>query len=271
MTKAGLVRFDALATGRQSVVRGIAILALALMGAGASQAGTVAIGAIGLSYSGGNQELAFYNLTGSTTGCQAFGPQYGVCNGITIDSWTLTLTFTSAANTDPITDTLVSPLTISSQGNTNEIPPFDGSTPYTGGAVTWQIPLIYGDPGEPACPPCDYELTQVEFAGTIDAGSLPLYVGSDLNTGLGTTDTSFNALPAFDDIIVWQNGLSADYSGIPSTTPQGLLDFGDVLVTDQLPSSSGTPEPGSLLLMGGGILAVLLLKRLRTRDHFGCG
>lgn len=256
MTKGGSL-LSCFACWRDWVPRGIAVLALALSGVGAAHADDVAIGSLQLGYVNGYQQASFYNLTGPGLGCD--GVEYEVCNGITIDSWALTLTFTAEGDTDPATDGFVSPLTFSSQSPADEIGPYGGVAPYTGGASgTWQIPLYVGNPGEPACPPCDYQLTQVEFSGTIDPLDLPLTVGSPGNT------STFAAQPTFDSI--WAVP-PIDYTGL--TNPEFFGDAVDVLVS---PASSvaSIPEPASLPLLGGELLFVIgLLKLLCSRAANG--
>jgi hypothetical protein len=182
-----------------------------------------------------------------------------------VDNWTLTLTFSSEGDTDPVTDTFTSPWSFSSLSPADDIGPYGSApafTPFTGGASgTWQIPLSVGNAGEPSCPACDYELTQVEFSGTLSTGQL--YLGADPNNL--NNDGLFNANPNFDAI--WSIA-ATDYTGL--TNPLFFGDSTDVFVS---PASivASVPEPASLPLLGGELLFVIgLLKLLysHAKDRF---
>src|ERR1019366_1855483 len=96
-------------------MRGIAVLGLALLAAGSLPAATVAIGQFQLTNANGFQELTFYNKTGvGNGGCD--GANYEVCNGVTIQSWTLTVTYTNTGSSVPTTVPPASPAVFTSGG-----------------------------------------------------------------------------------------------------------------------------------------------------------
>jgi hypothetical protein len=173
-------------------MRGIAVLGLALLAAGSLPAATVAIGQLQLINANGYQLLTFYNRTGvGNGGCD--GVEYKVCNGVTIQSWTLTVTYANTGNSTPSVAPGASPLTFTSAGP-DAIAPYSGSGPGYAGSPstgTWEIPLTGIGGTEPACPPCDYQITQVRFSGTFNSANIPFVVGSP------SSQSEFGANPTF--------------------------------------------------------------------------
>jgi hypothetical protein len=216
-------------------------------------AAVVGIGNLQLSNSYGFQEVSFFNYTGIDQGCQVNGSpgEYPVCTGVDIASWALTITFTDPGGS------LGNSLEVTFTG-TDNIGPFDGMNPFTGGlSGTWQIPLSFGTVGEPPCPPCDYQITKIEFSGMLSAVDVPFELGQwvSFDPGDFSTYTIFNAQLPFDS--VWTVP-STDYSNLdPAYDGAFLLDSNDVLVSDQL-----SPEPGSLFLMAAGLAAIGFMKRI---------
>ena len=266
MTKAGLSHFY-FACWKDWVPRGIAILALVLSGVGAAHADVctanpnecVAIGQLALEADAnitgsptGLQDVLFYNNTGSGAGCQGNAGEFPVCNGVEITNWDLTITF---ANTGDPTNLLAPPNLLTPPSLTFSdsvgIGPYNG-TPFMGGTgltdLSWQLPL---DVNSSSCPPCDYQISQIEFSGTISPGLL--YTGSNPNT---SNDTSFNALPTFDTVWTVPDyssniaGLPPDAGGLPILDYFGNSQFDpiidDVLVSGQ---AASVPEPDSVLLL----------------------
>jgi len=225
----------------------------------------VAIGQLALSYDNGFQDVSFFNFTGLGQGCQINGPQYSVCNGVTIESWSMTIDFTNENLSDPAPsydNTLTSPLTFTS-GLSDTIGPYDGTNPYLGGSSgTWQIPLNFGNSDEPSCPPtCDYQITQVTFSGVISAVDTPFRLGMSgtYDASNPSTYTVFNAQQNFS--VIW-NVPSGDYSSL--ILPQFLYDTTDVFVSDQAapppPPPPALPEPASLGFFGSGALVLVALR-----------
>ncbi|MGD0498822.1 MAG: putative Ig domain-containing protein, partial [Bryobacteraceae bacterium] len=227
-----------------ALMRGIAVVGLALLAAASLPAASVAIGQLQLTNNNGYQALTFYNFTGSGNGgCD--GVEYKVCNGVTINSWTLTLTYTNTGNSSPTNAPPASTVTFTS-GGSNVIAPYSGSGPgYTGSlAGTWEIPLTGVGGTEPACPPCDYQLTQIELSGTINPANIPFTVGSPGNT------SQFGANPNFDAIWVVQSD-STKPGFVDYSNPQFFGGAYDVTVNDQQPppaistSANGTYTTGT--------------------------
>jgi hypothetical protein len=203
-------------------MRGIAVMGLALLAAASLPAATVAIGQLQLTNANGYQALTFYNFTGvGNGGCD--GAHYEVCNGVTIQTWTLKLTYTNTGASVPTNAAPGSTVTFSS-GSTNPIAPYGGSGPGYAGtlAATWEIPLTGVGGTEPACPPCDYQLTQVEFSGTFNSANIPFTIGS------ASSQSQFGANPTFDT--VWSIP-AADYGA--NLNPQFFGDQVDITATDQ--------------------------------------
>ena len=210
-----------------ALMRGIAVLGLALLAAGSLPAATVAIGQLQLTNSNGYQALTFYNFTGvGNGGCD--GVEYEVCNGITIRSWSVTLTYTNTGNSNPTNAPPPSKVTFTS-GASDAIAPYSVSgAGYTGSlSGTWEIPLTGAGGTEPACPPCDYQLTQVELSGTIDPANLPFTVGSPGST------SQFGANPNFDTIWAVQSSDSSKPGFVDYSSPQFFGGQYDVVATDQ--------------------------------------
>jgi hypothetical protein len=223
-------------------------------------AATVGIGLLQLSNAQGSQEVSFSNYTGIDPGCQMNGNagEYPVCSAVDIASWALTITFTASGGY--VNPSFNSPLAFI---GTEHIGPFDGTNPFIGGlSGTWEIPLNGVGGTEPDCPPCDYQITQIEFSGTLSAVDLPLKLGqwSTFDAGVPSTYTIFNAQSAFDS--VWTVP-STVYSGI--SNPSFFSISNDVLVSDQPSSIPSVPEPGGLFLMGAGVAAIISLKRSLNR------
>jgi hypothetical protein len=175
-----------------ALMRRIAVLGLALLAAGSLPAATVAIGQLQLTNANGYQLLTFYNKTGvGNGGCD--GVEYEVCNGVTIQSWTLTITYANSGNSTPNVVPGASPLKFTSTAS-DAIAPYSGSgAGYTGSPSTgtWEIPLTGIGGTEPACPPCDYQITQVQFSGTFNSANIPFVIGSPGN------QSEFGANPTF--------------------------------------------------------------------------
>ena len=208
-------------------MRGIVILGLVLFGSSLLPAASVAIGQLQVTNVKGYQLITFYNFTGQGNGgCD--GAVYRVCNGVTIDSWTLTLRYANSGNSNPTKAPPNSTVTFTS-GATDAIPPYGGSGPgYVGSlAKTWEIPLTGVGGTEPACPPCDYQLTKIEFSGKINANNLPLLVGSPGSTSQLGANSNFAA--------VWtvQSSDSTAPGYVNYGNPQLLGGQYDVFVTDQ--------------------------------------
>jgi hypothetical protein len=228
----------------------------------------VAIGQLALSYDNGFQDVSFFNFTGLGQGCQVNGAQYSVCNGVTIQSWTMTIDFTNENPSDPTPsyDNTLGPSLTFTSSLSDTIGPYDGVNTYLGGSSgTWQIPLSFGNPDEPLCgPTCDYQITQVTFSGIISAVDTPFRLGNSgtYDAGNPSTYTAFNAQQTFSAI--W-NVSGADYSGL--ILPQFLYDTTDVFVSDQAappppppPPPPTLPEPASLGFFGSGALTLVALK-----------
>lgn len=251
---------------------GVAALALAPV-----SAATVGIGTLQVLYNNGYQQVGFLNLTGSDQGCQNNGDpgEFPVCTGVNISSWTLQINF--AAQGGYANSLFNSPLVFTSSGAGDSIGPFNGLAGFTGGSSgTWQIPLTnlagFYNNTEPACPPCDYQISSIEFSGTISAIDIPFKLGqtggaTPFNAGDPATYTVFNAQTTFDTI--W-NVPAGDYSSISSLPdPSFFADFGfaasgaDVLVSDQQQLPPSVPEPGSILLLFAGVATIAFAKRSR--------
>jgi len=204
-------------------MRGIAVLGLALLAAGTLPAATVAIGQLQLTNKNGYQALTFYNKTGvGNGGCD--GVNYEVCNGVTIQSWTLKVTYANSGSSSPTITPPASPATFTS-GGSDAIPPYSGSGPgYTGSPTTgtWEIPLTGIGGTEPACPPCDYQITKIEFSGTFNSANIPFVIGSP------GSQSEFGANPTFDT--VWTVP-AADYGA--TLNAQFFGDQYDITATDQ--------------------------------------
>jgi uncharacterized repeat protein (TIGR01451 family) len=196
-----------------ALMRGIAALGLALLAAGSMPAATVAVGQLQLIDNNGYQALTFYNKTGAGNGgCD--GVEYQVCNGVTIQSWTLTITYTNTGNSTPRIAPPPSPATFTSTA-ADTIPPYNGSGPgYTGSPTTgtWEIPLTGIGGTEPACPPCDYQIAKIEFSGTFNSANIPFTIGSPGN------QSEFGANPSFDTVwtapaSLYGNSLNSQFFG----------------------------------------------------------
>ena len=228
-----------------------------LLAAACLPAATVDIGTLQLQNVSGFQTLFFFNNTGSTAGCSI---SYPVCNGINIKDWSVTFTFTNEFPLDPANDPpSPSPLTFTSSV-TDVINPYDGVTAYGGGTSgTWQISLDLNEGGA-NCPPCDYQITQIDMTGTIDSAFLPLQLfnGQPYNSGDPSTFTVFNAQPVFS--ATWTIP-SSDYTGL--SDPLFFFDAADVFANDQPLGGGGVPEPGSMLLMAAGAGLLMLKRRFR--------
>ena len=232
---------------------------LALISVGSLAAANVAIGQMQLTYGGGFQQLLFNNMTDTVTGCQEGVSQYTVCSGANIESWTLTLTFTNEnpGNASPSYGLYSSPLVITSGPSENIAPGVSG---YSGISTTWQIPLDFQGADDLACPPCDYQLTKVEFSGTLSATDLPLKLGNSAtyNGADSSTYTTFSppaTSPTFDD--TWLIPPS-DYTSLdPTFAGQLLFDQTDITVSDQPLTTPGVPEPGTVLLVSAGLAAAI--------------
>ncbi len=267
-------------------------MALVLAAAGSVAADEVAIGQLNLTNlnSTGYQAVSFYDFTGLDSGCQNGLGTFQVCNGVTITNWALTIAFSNQApgNASPSYGLFTSPLTETWTGSADDIGPYDPSVNngygFTGGlSGTWEIPLNFGNSDEPPCPAadssspsCDYQITQVQFSGTISAVDTPFELGLSAANGGNfdpsdpSTYTIFTPVSTFD--AVW-NVPQDDYYSPTLTDP---LYFGDpsgfdVMVSDQA-SPSTVPEPSGFMLMGT-IFTALLWKRgairaaLRSRSH----
>ena len=208
-------------------MRGFAILSLVLAGAASMTAASVPIGQLQITNSGGYQLLTFYNLTGQGNGgCD--GAVYRVCNGITIRSWTLTLTYANPGNSNPGNAPPASSVTFTS-GPSDAIGPYLGSgSGYTGSrSATWELPLTGVGGTEPACPPCDYQLTNIDFSGTIDSSGLPLSIGSPGSV------SQFGAKQAFQAEWVAQSADPSQPGYLDYGNPQFFGGTYDVVVTDE--------------------------------------
>lgn len=269
-------------------------MALVLAAAGSLAADEAPIGLLNLTYSTGFQEVTFDNFTGVDYGCQGLG-SFSVCNGVTITNWTLTISFINENPGDPNPSypTFTSPLVKNWTGAADDIGHYDPSlnfgSGFTGGlSGTWEIPLSFGNSDEPPClaadtssPSCDYQITQVEFSGTISAVDTPFKLGlaGTYDGGNPATYTIFTPVSTFD--AVW-NVPQADYY-----CPQNSQDcnpdpsyFGDpngftVTVSDQAVNAT-VPEPGAFALTGSILVAVLWKKRrtmhaaVRSRSDTHC-
>jgi hypothetical protein len=238
-----------------SIFRAFVLVTFALLPGGSLFAGSVAIGQLQLGENNGYQTISFFNNTGGSAGCGVGGSEYLSCTGVDITSWSLTLTFVNENPSDPgasYVNTLTSPIMFSS-GLGDVIGPFDGNNPYIGGlSGTWEIPLSFGNTDEPDCgPTCDYQLTEVDFSGTIDTSDLPmrLYNGQIYDGSDPSTYTIFNAAGTFS--AGWTISPD-DYATLAD--PAFLSDQTDVLISDQAPASS-TPEPSTRFLILAGCLA----------------
>ena len=266
-------------------VRLLSSMALVLAAAGSVAADEVAIGQLNLTNlnSTGYQAVTFSDFTGLDSGCQNGLGTFQVCNGLTITNWALTIAFTNQApgNASPSYGLFTSPLVETWTGSADDIGPYDPSVNngygFTGGlSGTWEIPLNFGNPDEPPCPAagssgpsCDYQITQVQFSGTISAVDTPFELGLSAANG-GNFDTSdpssytiFTPVSTFN--AVW-NVPQDDYYSPTLTDP---LYFGDpsgfnVMVSDQA-SPSTVPEPSGFILTGT-IFAVFFWKRGAIRS-----
>jgi hypothetical protein len=260
-------------------------VALVLAAAGLLAADEVPIGQLNLTNlnSTGYQAVSFYNFTGPDFGCQEGIGLFPVCNGVTITNWTLTVTFTneSPGNASPSYGLFSSPLVETWTSPADDIGPYDPSLNngygFTGGlSGTWEIPLNFGgNPDEPPCPAsdtslpsCDYQITQVQFSGTISAVDTPFKLGLSVGNGGNfdasdpSTYTIFTPVSTFS--AVWNVSQDDYYSNLSDP-----LFFGDpsgfnVMVSDQGTPSS-VPEPGALGLTGM-ILAFAVWKARARRN-----
>ena len=82
--------------------------------------------------------------------------------------------------------------------------------------------------------------TGKNYIGILDGGNLTIAVGNEF---WGTNEIEFN-------------GVLGDYAQMPATTTSGTL---------QIPSINITPEPGTLALLAGGVLALLRRRRSAMR------
>jgi hypothetical protein len=247
------------------------VITLALIVASSLSATEVAIGQLNLMAQSnpgytGDQIITFSNNTDTVFGCNAI---YEVCSGLDVTSWNLTVTFTDESAGNPSATyswggPYTSPLVIPGPGA--DIAP--GVQGYSGSTTTWVLPLSFenSDPTEPLCPPCDYQITQIEFSGTLSAIDIPakLYNGSTYNAGDPSTYTTFTPQVTFDDTWVLPTN-PTDYDGI--TDPEFFNDptgF-NVLVSDQPVVSSSVPEPATLVLIGAGLAVFGSWKRRTSR------
>ena len=190
-------------------------------------AASVAIGQLQLTNAHGYQSITLYNLIGQGNGgCD--GALYRVCNGIAIRSWTLTLSYSNPGNSSPTSAPPGSTLTFTG-GSSDVIGPYSGSGDgYNGSrAGAWEIPLAGVGGFEPPCPPCDYQLTRIEFSGAIDSAGLPLSVGAPGNA------SQFGASPNFDAVWLVQSNDPSQPGYVDYGNPGFFGGLYDVVVTDQ--------------------------------------
>jgi hypothetical protein len=236
------------------------------------RADTTPIGQLNLGYGGwtpdnthyvgspGDQVLWFFNNTGGASGCAA---QYRVCDSVDITDWTLRLTFlnnnpNNTSGTPASYGFFQSPFSYSGGSDVvDTIHSSDGILPYYGGnSGTWFLPLNLQGSDDVSCAaptPCDYQITQVEFSGTISSTSLHLYNG-------GNPYLNFTADSHFDE--VWNIPPDA-YSFLDDAGTFFPVSSTDVLVTGQTQPNSSVPEPSSLLLCGIGLGILSCWKRSR--------
>jgi hypothetical protein len=192
---------------------------------------------------GGEQELAIYNLTGPAN-CQA--GEYNACSNLNLTNWTLTVDYTSSYYT-----------------GTSVAYTDSGSGPYGGfGDITPSSTNNVFDldlcGGAASCTDIDNPtttITSVEFSGQISPSSICLYDASAGGCN-GSNPTTFFGNPAFD--LVW-NG-SSPQTPYVNEDNVAYAQSPDFAVTDQ---SSGVPEPSTFLLF----VVLLPLARFARRSQ----
>jgi hypothetical protein len=219
-------------------------MAVALGGVFQLSAADIAIGELSLTAPNfGQQTVSFYNLTGTTTGCEQTGPQYDVCHGISIDTWQLEVDFTAnVAGLPP------SPLIFASNGPGDIVGPTDASfDPYTG-AVGNPWTLSFDQVNAGCDPDCDAQISQIVFSGAIDSTALQLFNDADAPGGQPYV---LDTLPSASFTATWAIPAS-DYTN----DSDSLFDETDVTISDVAAPAPGTPEPGSFFQLAAGAILI---------------
>lgn len=177
--------------------------------------------------SSGVQELDITNETGPANGCNSY---YLVCDALSIENWTLTVSYTSSYYnvTGP---SLASPYVAKWQSGADDILP---TAP-----LAFDFDLC-GSNSVPDCSSPTTTITQIDFSGTLDQSSFTIY-DPTANGGAGGPGPTFFANPSFSVVLQPSPAFPGDY-----------FESQDAFVSNQ----SVVPEPQFKLFLIG-MLAVL--------------
>jgi hypothetical protein len=182
----------------------------------------------------GIQEIAITNQSGPVNGCNAI---YAACDTLAIESWTLTVDYTSSYynGSGP---TLASPYIVQWSDSTDDILP--------AAVKAFDLDLC-GSSDVPDCSEQTTAITEIDFTGSLDRANFTIY-DPNANNGNGGPGPAFFANPAFSLTLLPSAGFPSDY-----------FESLDGFVGDQL---SAAPEPGTMLLFAGGLVVLSRLRRV---------